>query len=181
MDVKPILLRDHGKLIVFYPHCGCWCGCRFKSTLDNRLLDRGGRASVCRDCFDHADWSGKERRKLRLETAPTPALKRYAERRPAEKQRVRRVALRARILEHYGKVCVCCRETCDMLLTIDHILNDGAEDRRQNGKGYRFYESVIRRGFPDTFQVLCFNCNTGRFFNKGRCPHEELDRFIPIC
>jgi hypothetical protein len=41
------------------------------------------------------------------------------------------------------------------LLTLDHIDNDGAEDRRPHGKD--LYAGVIKQGFPSKFQPLCWN------------------------
>jgi len=45
------------------------------------------------------------------------------------------------------------------MLTIDHINDDGAHDRKINkvGGGVIFYGRLIRLGFPEGFQVLCFN------------------------
>jgi len=49
------------------------------------------------------------------------------------------------------------------VLVIDHIDDNGAEHRRENGgKGFsgdRFYRWIIRNDYPPGFQVLCANCN----------------------
>jgi hypothetical protein len=52
--------------------------------------------------------------------------------------------------------------------------NDGAEHRKQIGKSTNIYRWLIREKYPTGFQVLCFNCNCGKAFNKGTCPHEEM-------
>lgn len=62
-------------------------------------------------------------------------------------------------------------------LTIDHINNNGAEHRRKLfGNrligGYAFYTWIIKNNFPEDLQVLCMNCQFGRKFNNGVCPHE---------
>lgn len=88
----------------------------------------------------------------------------------------RKKELKSRIQAAYGGCCVCCGETCSSMLTIDHVKNDGAEHRRQMGSAsnYALYKFLIEHGFPkDNFRLLCFNCNIGRFINKGRCPHED--------
>jgi hypothetical protein len=68
-----------------------------------------------------------------------------------------------------------------MFLTIDHISEDGAEHRRQNnismghsqGGAIPMCRWLKRHGYPPGFQVLCFNCNSGKHLNGGVCPHEE--------
>lgn len=106
---------------------------------------------------------------------PAPGTKLYCER-CGEANRARKRAqhrrLRAAAIAAYGAKCVCCGETEDVFLTIDHANNDGAEHRRELGTN-----SVLRwlakHGYPEGFQVLCFNCNLGRAKNGGVCPHEE--------
>jgi hypothetical protein len=31
-----------------------------------------------------------------------------------------------------------------------------------------------KHGYPEGFQVLCMNCNWGRYRNGGVCPHELM-------
>jgi len=87
--------------------------------------------------------------------------------------------LKRSILVHYGDnppQCACCGETEIKFLTIDHINNDGAKHRkifRLNRGGKSLYCWIKRNGFPEGFQVLCYNCNCGRYRNKGICPHKE--------
>ena len=77
------------------------------------------------------------------------------------------------VYDHYGHECSCCGETEPKFLTIDHINDDGAEHRRKSSSGHTFFKSIINTGFPDTFRILCFNCNSGRYRNGGKCPHES--------
>jgi hypothetical protein len=86
----------------------------------------------------------------------------------------RRYKLKTVILEHYGALCECCKETERRFLTIDHINDDGRFDRNRNMGGEAFYRSIIDRDFPDIYRILCMNCNWGRFHNGGMCPHEVL-------
>lgn len=71
--------------------------------------------------------------------------------------------------------CSCCGEMELLFLTIDHINNDGAEDRKKTGSGAGFYRYLKRNNFPnkDKYQVLCFNCNHGKQINGGVCPHKR--------
>lgn len=78
------------------------------------------------------------------------------------------------ILDHYGYVCTCCGETRWPFLTVDHRLGGGNEHRREVRKtSNEWYKAVKEEGFPDTYQILCSNCNLGRERNKGECPHKE--------
>lgn len=84
--------------------------------------------------------------------------------------------LRDEVLSHYGKICVCCGETIWEFLTLDHVHNDGARHRREVGSS-KVYRWVKTHGYPDSFQVLCMNCN----FSKGKygiCPHEKQRRIL---
>lgn len=74
------------------------------------------------------------------------------------------------ILEHYGAICSCCGETTRAFLTIDHLNNDGAKDRRNGWAVVR--ARAIKEGWPSDLAIRCFNCNCGRARNGGVCPHE---------
>lgn len=86
-----------------------------------------------------------------------------------------RAKIRAAIFAHYGTSCACCGESDEVVLTLDHINNDGAAHRKETtgkstGAGLDFYRKMIRSGFPTLLRTLCWNCNAarGRF---GYCPH----------
>lgn len=81
--------------------------------------------------------------------------------------------LKRDIFNHYGKRCVCCGESDERFLTIDHINNDGAEHRRRTGGGGEYTFIWLRKnGFPAGFQTLCWNCNCAKgHSNDGVCPH----------
>ena len=81
-------------------------------------------------------------------------------------------------LQRYGGACACCGETETAFLAIDHVNGGGNKQRRQIGAGTGsggdvMYRWLRRNGYPQgDYQVLCFNCNHGRFVNGGHCPHE---------
>lgn len=80
--------------------------------------------------------------------------------------------LKEEVLAHYGGKCVCCNEAGAAFLTLDHINNDGANDRRgRHDVGRHFYARIKREGFPANLQILCFNCNFAKNHNAGVCPH----------
>ena len=85
-------------------------------------------------------------------------------------------------LRRYSKVnkieCACCGEDIVEFLSLDHIKNNGAKERREfncNG-GYAFYLKLRKLGYPEGYQVLCHNCNIakGAF---GECPHITKSRY----
>lgn len=93
----------------------------------------------------------------------------------AEKTRSARVQNRQAVLDAYGRRCVCCGETEEVFLALDHIENDGAEHRKLLNRGTNHgmdsvYRDVVRRGFPPEFQLLCHNCNMAKHL-LGQCPH----------
>lgn len=89
----------------------------------------------------------------------------------AHRKRYRR--FKRRVFEHYGAVCACCGEDDPRFLSIDHVYGGGGKHRRAiRGQG-SMYEWAVKNGFPDTLQLLCFNCNMGKQWNGGVCPHEE--------
>lgn len=76
------------------------------------------------------------------------------------------------VLDHYGKICVCCGETREKFLTIDHTEPLGSKAKRSELKHTAIYAFLFRENFPEGFRVLCWNCNCGRAINSGICPHE---------
>jgi hypothetical protein len=80
---------------------------------------------------------------------------------------------RRTVIDNLGGKCVCCGETEIVFLTVDHIEGGGNDHRRQlGGSSQNLYRWLIKKGFPDGFQVLCFNCNQGKHVNGGVCPHQ---------
>jgi hypothetical protein len=77
------------------------------------------------------------------------------------------------ILHYGGYHCACCGETEPMFLTLDHVANNGKshrEEMRSTG-GAKMYRWLRDNGYPSGFQVLCSNCNHGKYRNGGICPH----------
>lgn len=83
------------------------------------------------------------------------------------------------ILHAYGNICACCGEADSRFLTLDHVNNDGAAHRRElhGGKPHRSSPKTLWKwardnGFPDSLQILCWNCNLGKDRYGGTCPHK---------
>lgn len=77
------------------------------------------------------------------------------------------------VLKHYGAFCKCCGEEEKLFLEVDHINNDGAEHRKMI-KGMDICVWLVNNNYPDDFQILCANCNHGKYRNAGICPHERI-------
>lgn len=85
-----------------------------------------------------------------------------------------RFKLFVEILDHYGWRCNCCGEREPFFLSVDHVHGGGNEHREEARKEVNeWYKVVVAEGFPDTYQVLCFNCNLGKNRFGGTCPHEK--------
>lgn len=80
-----------------------------------------------------------------------------------EKQKAARRILKDIVLNHYGNECNHCGFSDYRALQIDHINNNGAEERKglggQQVSGWRFYAHLVKTGLPSGYQTLCANCN----------------------
>ena len=92
------------------------------------------------------------------------------------------LSLKMDVISHYGGKCSCCGISEHVFLTLDHVNGDGAAHRRQlgvldkskssKGTGKSIYAWIVNHDFPDTFQVLCWNCNWAK--SHGGCPHQGI-------
>lgn len=74
------------------------------------------------------------------------------------------------VISLYGGKCVCCGETEPNFLTLDHVNNDGALQRKKINAGSATYKLVMKER-PTDIQVLCYNCNCAKG-HYGICPHQ---------
>ena len=92
-----------------------------------------------------------------------------------------------------GCKCSWCGETDVIILTIDHINNDGHLHLHENKsrKGYIRNNSIYKRmtgaalyrwlkkhNYPSDFQVLCFNCNCTKERNKGILLESRRNKYV---
>ena len=116
----------------------------------------------------------KARRKAMLAAMSESELAAFKAAENAETKR-RYVEMRDAVyLAYGGRVCRCCGETEALFLSIDHVDNDGAKMRREvHGKSaMSFYRYLVKNSFPAGYQVLCMNCQVGKYKNGGTCPHQ---------
>ena len=89
--------------------------------------------------------------------------------------------LKLTVMSQYGGRCACCGESMLGFLTMDHINNDGKEDRERFGGSYKMYVHMRDLFYSDkeealsNYQILCWNCNMGKSHNGGVCPHKTLE------
>lgn len=90
----------------------------------------------------------------------------------------RHLELKEAALRAYGECCRCCGETWPVFLTLDHLKNNGAAHRKKiHRRGGSLYQWLKTHGYPEGFQVLCYNCNAAKHW-KGECPHTATGRGI---
>jgi hypothetical protein len=84
-------------------------------------------------------------------------------RRHAEYNKQRNAEVKLEVLSHYGPNghLQCSWPDCSVIdpdmLSLDHVNNDGAKDRKTRGTGGRLYSILRTNGLPDGFQTLCHN------------------------
>ena len=71
--------------------------------------------------------------------------------------------------------CIRCGEDHIEFLAIDHINNNGCKEKKQF-KG-NIVLSIIRRSFPEGYQILCHNCNKS-IGHYGHCPHKSTSNIL---
>ena len=126
------------------------CGCRKNYTeFHNRGSHRpNDKQAYCKSCSSSE--RAKEREVLKLET----------------------------FVAYGGPRCACCGQDGHVsFLALDHINNDGNEERKSLPTGcktgVRFYATLKKRNWPEGYQVLCHTCNVAKYI-MGECPHKFL-------
>ena len=90
-----------------------------------------------------------------------------------DKARAWNLKMKQELLDHYGSECACCCESEPMFLELDHVNGGGTTHRKEVGGGSRFWGWIKRNNFPEEYQILCSNCNSGKHRNGGICPHNN--------
>ena len=91
----------------------------------------------------------------------------------------RRMSAKYKILDRYGKSCVICGFDDIRALQLDHIENNGAQERKSLGgqkiSGANFYLYLIKQGLPDGYQTLCANCNNIKQWNLTKAVPKRIE------
>ncbi len=130
------------------------------------FLSRGFTCGLCRQAKEQIE---VQRKMAIQERRPRPPSDKNDKRN--EYARQRSASIKRETIDRYGGECACCGEKELVFLAIDHIYGGGRKDRlEKNWKtGAMFYGALRRAGYPDAYQVLCFNCNWAK--SHGGCPH----------
>lgn len=86
------------------------------------------------------------------------------------------LGVKREVLSYYGKAgqLCCCWRGCSIsdvdMLTLDHIENNGSEEREINRYiiGVRLYRILRRSGYPEGYQTLCSNHQLKKEMNRRR-------------
>jgi len=147
--------------------------------------NRGGLSHTCKGCTRDRYYElteGTVTQRYRKDHTVQAVDVETARERYRRVDRERTAALRRAVLRLYGSECACCGETEERFLTIDHVNNDGSLRRRENRSGNRsgpiFYKRILKTK-PSDLQVLCLNCNFGKYQNGGNCPHVLQGKMLP--
>jgi hypothetical protein len=84
--------------------------------------------------------------------------------------------LRLKVLAKYGSVCTCLGCGCDTpeFLTIDHLYDNGNEERRLTKKrGSPFYRELLKVPRRADLRLLCANCHLAITWGDV-CPHRVM-------
>lgn len=76
------------------------------------------------------------------------------------------------VFNHYGSFCHCCGIDEPEFLTLEHVGGGGGEHRKKRTHPSLVFLDIIRAGSPDTYSVLCYNCNMARRWGHT-CPHQR--------
>lgn len=79
--------------------------------------------------------------------------------------------VREELVEGYGGKCTCCGEFRFEFLALDHV-NGGGRKERETLSTQQIAKKAIKQGFPDTYRILCHNCNQAHGW-YGYCPHQK--------
>jgi len=149
-------------------YCSQECATKYAESLGVNRIDRDANREAC------LKYKAKNREKIRI--------MKYAG----------RLRLKHEVLSHYSSGTPCCSrcgETDVDMLVLDHINDDGAEQRKELGvagrgvkNGWRGgHETYKKMGFPEGLQVLCANCNTKKEIVRKReqkTGTEHYDHYI---
>lgn len=73
--------------------------------------------------------------------------------------------LRLEVIDHYSKgtrKCTHCAYDNIKALCVDHIHNNGAEERHKLGRASQVLRYLRKNKYPEGYQILCHNCNVAK-------------------
>ena len=154
---------------------GIWCReCHAEAARVARAAKRDGTYVDGRNARKQSEEERRAKRKA-WEAANAASMAAYQRQYRQENKEALQAAkrgyydrVRADGIAAYGGACACCGESVDRFLTLDHIDGRAGEAYRLTGK--KAWARLKRLGWPEGYQVLCFNCNCAKGA-YGTCPH----------
>ena len=104
----------------------------------------------------------KEKKRLAMRRLRAANPERYAEHSRKAKRRVREG-----LLDLYGRICSLCGFSDERVLTLDHINNDGASERKVLSQA-TMYRNALNNYQPERYRTLCMNCQFIARIETGR-------------
>ena len=106
----------------------------------------------------HREWY--QQNKERLRKYKRRNMRKYRAANPEKYRKQSREAkarLKEKVFDMYGKECQSCGFDNILALTLDHINNNGAEERKELGER-GVYNRSIGKYRPEEYRILCMNC-----------------------
>lgn len=106
----------------------------------------------------YSEWYEKNRE--RINEKKRIAMRKYRKERPehyAAQSRAAKVRQKEKLFDIYGRVCVLCGFNDIRALTLDHVLNNGAEERKAIGER-GVYSRALLPQYREEYRTLCMNC-----------------------
>ena len=141
--------------------------CGVPKAITSFKLSRGHRGTICRPCRNK-----KTREQGRCYHCYKQKNECQCKIAKSKRSVTKRLQDKELVIKHYGGKCQCpgCEENRLPFLTIDHINGDGSNHRKLNKHANsNIWEVVIKENFPETYQVLCWNCNCSKS-QSSVCP-----------
>ena len=118
----------------------------------------------------------KKRWKTQYKKQKPAMIARYNENKKDINARIseRNSKLRLQIIKYYSNgvmVCGCCGESIVEFLTIEHTFGKKTNNKNYNSDGYHLYSWIVKKDYPNGFEILCYNCNCAKG-KYGICPHK---------
>jgi len=121
-----------------------------------------------KDKQNYKDWY--ERNKESTRKNKRELMRKYRAENPEHYRKQSRDAkakLKEKVFNMYGRVCVGCGFDDIRVLTLDHINNNGAEERKALGER-GVYRRAIEIYRPEEYRTLCMNCQFISRIENGR-------------
>jgi hypothetical protein len=140
--------------------------------------DRGvGRFRQCKTCINARNRElGSESTKKRVLAGTSEWERRQEYFRAYQESGRRSKVVNARyrklkdaVIEGYGGCCKKCGFSDRRAIHIDHVNGNGGEERKKTGAA-PMLRKIIKAGFPDTYQLLCANCNMIKMYENQEFP-----------